>query len=54
MEANITVVNTASFVIQGKIDDIVWNIGQLAELKVATLSDHVIYISMCVIIIVNA
>ena len=36
MEANITVINAASFVIQGKIYDSVWNVGQLAELKVFT------------------
>ena len=34
VEANIMVINTASYVIQGKIDGTVWNVGQLAELKV--------------------
>ena len=34
VDANITVINTASFVIQGKINDSVWNVGQLAEFKV--------------------
>ena len=39
MLANITVVNTASFVIQGNINDTVWNVGQLAELKVTIYSN---------------
>ena len=34
-EVNITVINTASFVIQGKINNSVWDVGQLDELKVA-------------------
>ena len=37
MEEKITVINAASFVIQGKITDSVWNVGQLAELKVFTI-----------------
>ena len=35
VEENITVINTASFVTLGEINNSVWDVGQLTELKVA-------------------
>lgn len=41
-----TVVNTASFVIQGKVDGSgVWDVGQLAELKVLICLPYIIIIA---------
>lgn len=42
VKKNIAVVNTASFVIQGNIKSSVWNVGQLAELKVRVASYYYI------------